>query len=254
MSILNEFIKINRNLCKRVEPYLPQAKINVHSLDSLYEVEVARYINSRPEQVVVDVGGGKSCSFAKCRDHAVKARIIAVDISEEEMKDNRDVDEKRVADITQDLPFDAEEVDLIVSRSVLEHLENLEAFVSNSKRALSKGGYFIHFFPSKFAPFALINQALPNKLSKELLNFLMPERKGILGFPAFYNNCYYSAIKGLLEKHDFEVIETRLSYYQSPYFSFLFPLFIVSALYEVLLYAFGVKNLCAYMLVVARKG
>src|SRR5947209_8158296 len=116
MSMLNKFVKVNRNLCKKAELYLPQAKPHIYRL---YEAEVARYMNSRPKQIVVDVGGGKSCPFAKRRDPAMKTKIVAVDISEEEVKDNRDVDEKRVADITRGLPFGAEEVDLIVSRSVL---------------------------------------------------------------------------------------------------------------------------------------
>lgn len=248
--MLNKFFKTNRNLSKKIEPYLPQAKT---SIDRLWEVEVARYMNSEPEQVVVDVGGGKTCHFAKHRDAAMKPKIIAVDISEEEIKHNRDVDERRVADITQRLPFSPGEADLVVSRSVLEHLKNVEGFVSNSGRTLRTGGYFIHLFPSKFAPFALINQALPKGLSQRLLYFFRPEKIGICGFPAFYNNCYYSAMKALLEKHDFKLVKTYLGYYQSPYFGFLFPLFIASAFYEALLYIFGVKNLGAYVLVVARK-
>ena len=251
MSTLRRFLNMNRNLCRRIEPYLPQAKINIFAL---YEMEVARRVNSGSEQIVVDVGGGKSCRFAGRKDPAMKPKIIAVDISEEEMKHNHYVDEKRVADITRGLPFGIEEVDLIVSTSVLEHLEDVEAFVSNTKENLRKGGYSIHLFPSKFAPFALINQALPKRLSRRLLYFLLPESKGICGFPAFYDNCYYSAIEALLQRHGFEIVKTHLGYYQSPYFGFFFPLFIASAFYEILVQSFGVKNLCAYVLVVARKG
>jgi ubiquinone/menaquinone biosynthesis C-methylase UbiE len=248
--VLNRFFATNQDLCSRVEHYLPQAKMNIFKL---YETVVAEYMNSRQNQIVVDIGGGKSCPFAKYREPNVKARIIAVDVSEEELKNNRDVDEKRVADVRQGLPFEYEEVDLIVSRSVLEHLESLDEFVADSNRVLKKGGYYIHLFPSKFAPFALINQILPKKLSRKLLYSILPESKGICGYPAYYNDCYYSAIKRLLERHRFEVVKMRLSYYQSQYFSFFIPLFLVSALYEALLQALEVKNLCAYILVVARK-
>ena len=123
----------------------------------MYETLIARYASLKAGQVVVDVGGGKSCPFAKRIDSAARARIVDVDISEEELKHNDDVDEKRIADITRGLPFEPWEADLIVSRSVLEHLKDLEAFVAGSKPALRKGGYFIHVFPCKFAPFALIN-------------------------------------------------------------------------------------------------
>ena len=92
--------------------YLPQAEADQ---GYMYERCVAHYMNSRVGQVVVDVGGGKSCPFAKYRDPAAKAKIIAVDVSEEELQYNSEVDEVRVADILEGLPFGAEEVDLLVS-------------------------------------------------------------------------------------------------------------------------------------------
>jgi hypothetical protein len=41
-----------------------------------------------------------------------------------------------VAKITQRFPFDAEEVDVLVSRWVLEHLENVESFIEGSENIL----------------------------------------------------------------------------------------------------------------------
>jgi ubiquinone/menaquinone biosynthesis C-methylase UbiE len=251
--MVRKFFAANRAICKKIAPYLPQTTFSYVDINELYEKVVAQYMNSRADQTVVDVGGGKSCAFAEYRDPTQKAKIIAVDISEEELKHNTEVDEKRVVDVVQGLPFDAEEVDLIVSHSVLEHLERTDEFVVNSKVTLKKGGYFIHLFPCKFAPFALINQALPHALSRKVVYFFKPETKGICGFPAFYNDCYYSGISKVLKEHDFEIVDVHLSYYQSPYFNFFAPLYLVNALYEALIYALGVKNLCAYLLIIARK-
>jgi len=248
--MLDRFFAINRNLCNKLEWYLPQARTKIFYL---YEKIIAEYMNSKPNQVIIDVGGGGKCHFAKYKDPNADIKIISVDVSYEEMKNNRDVDEKIVANIMNGLPFEDKEVDLVVSRSVLEHLENLENFITNSKRILKKGGYFIHLFPSKFSPFALVNQMLPKDLSRKLLYFLIPESRGISGFPAFYDKCYYSAIKLLLGKHGFEIIDIHFSYYQSRYFIFFLPLFLISALYEILLRTIKIKNLCAYILVVARK-
>jgi SAM-dependent methyltransferase len=247
--MLSAFFAANQKVADKVERYLPQAKTNIFEL---YVDVISGYLNTEPIQVVVDVGGGKSCPFAKHKD-PTKTKIIAVDLSEEELQYNRDVDEKRVADITKSLPFEMEEVDLIVSRSVLEHISDLENFVANSERVLRESGHFIHLFPSKFAPFALINQALPNSLARKILYFLRPDSKGILGFPAFYNRCYYSGIRRLVEEHNFEVVTIQLSYYQSSYFNFFLPLYLASALYEMVVRALGVKNLAAYVLLVARK-
>ena len=248
--MFNRFFKINRSLCKKIERYLPQARTNIFNL---YTELVVQYINSKCNQIIIDVGSGNKCSFAKFINPAVNAKIIAVDMSIEAMENNRDVDEKRVADITQNIPFENNEVDLIVSRSVLEHLKYLDNFIIESKRVLKRNGYCIHLLPSKFAPFAIINQILPKKLSKKLLYFFHPQLKGIAGFPAFYANCYYSSIKSLFEKHDFEIVDLKTNYYQSPYFNFLIPLFLISALYEILLQFIGAKNLSAYILIVAKK-
>jgi len=41
--------------------------------------------------------------------------------------------------------------DVIVSRAVIEHVQNLEEFVNSSKSILKQGGICIHYFPSKYS-------------------------------------------------------------------------------------------------------
>lgn len=246
--MLRKFFTANKKVCSLIGPYLPQAQTNIFAL---YDKTVAHYMNTKVEQIIVDAGGGKDCTFAKYRDANCGTRIIAVDTSAEELVHNDDVDEKRVGDLTARLPFDSAEVDLIVSRSVLEHLEDLESFISDSERVLKSGGYSIHLLPSRFAPFVLINRALPHTLSRKVLYFFNPESKG--GYPAFYDNCYHSGIRRLLAKYGFEIVDERFSYYQSPYFRFFVPFFLVSALYEMVIWVLGARDLAAYVLIVARK-
>lgn len=248
--MLKSFIDANRKLARLVEGFLPQARENIFAA---YEKSVAKYMNARDHQLVVDVGGGRSCPFASHRDSSMHTRLIAVDISEDELVENRDVDDRFVADITRNLPFRDGEVDLLVSRSVLEHLVDLNGFFTNANRVLRTGGYMIHLFPSRYAPFSLLNRMIPDRLSKMILHYLIPETKGIGGFHASYKECYYSAIESLLCGCGFEVVEIKLGYYQSPYFSFFSPLFLLSCMYELIVYATGSKNLCAYILVIARK-
>ena len=250
-AAVQRFFRANARVCGYVEGYLPQTK---PYLPDIYVETVARYMNSLSAGgIVVDVGGGKTCRFADRKAPGSSVKIIGVDVSEEELRDNRDVDEKLVADVVKDIPLSDEEADLVVSRSVLEHLTNVESFVRNAKRVLKSGGYHIHVFPSRFAPFSLINQALPKTVSKRLIHFVAPTSKGRLGFPAFYDHCYPSAMRRLLEKHHFELVETRVSYYQSDYFDFFVPLYLLSALYELGVYAVGAENLAATALIVARK-
>lgn len=222
-------------------------------MQRLYAEEVTRLMNERPGLVVVDVGGGKTCHFANRRDAALGTKIVAVDISAEELESNTDVDEKRVADVTRELPFVDGEADLIVSRSVIEHLPDTDAFFSHCARALKPGGWTVHVFPSKFSPHSLLNQALPRGLSKRLLHTLFPWSRGVLGFPAYYDGCYPSEIARRLAAHGFEVTDVRVDYYQSEYYSFVLPVYVASAAYELAIRALGLRNLAAAALVVAQK-
>jgi ubiquinone/menaquinone biosynthesis C-methylase UbiE len=248
---LQRFLHLNGKVSGLIEPRLPHFK--PYLLD-VYTRIVADYMNSQVDGgLIIDVGGGRWCSFAQYKDPGGNARIVAVDISEEELKLNHDVDEKIVADVVHDLPFSDGEVDMVVSRSVLEHLQDTEAFIRNTRRVLKPGGYVIHLFPLKFAPYAVINRFLPQRLSQKLIHFIKPGTEGQLGFPAFYDNCSISEISSLLNKYDFEIVELRVTYYQSYYFDFFVPLYLVSVVYELAIRALGAKSLAAAVLVVARR-
>lgn len=244
------FFAFNRKLCIRLAGFFPQARFKIFSL---YERVVGQYMNSQLDQIIVDVGGGKSCPFANYRDEHKNSKIIAFDVSLADLQENSAVDMRVVGDIISEIPFRHNSVDLAVSRSVLEHLTDLEGFIANSQQFMKDTGYMIHLFPSKFAFFAIINQLLPKKLSKKILYSFRPEARGIGGFPAIYDRCYYSAILTLLDRHDFELVDVWVSYYQSMYFSFFAPLFMVIGFYEMMLQFWGWKNLGAYVLVVARR-
>lgn len=248
--MLRRFLDANRRLSRLVEHRLPQAS---EDLFEHYEEVVGRYMNARPNQLVIDVGGGKSCPFARYRRAGSGTRIVAIDISADEIRENGDVDAACVANIMEELPFADGQAQMIVSRSVLEHLTDLERFIAASSRVLEPGGWFIHLMPSRYAPFATINRALPQPLSKRILYFLQPHVAGICGFPAFYDRTYASAITQLLERNGFDVADCRVSYYQSRYFDFFVPAYLLSAAYELAVRALHARDLAAYVLVVARR-
>lgn len=249
VRLLRAFIRLNRRACDKIEPFLPQCV----DLFSAYEAQVGQRMGLKAGQVVLDVGGGRECPFARYRNPARPVTILGLDVSPEQLIANRDVDGKIVASVMEGLPLRSDAVDLITSRSVLEHIGDMELFVRESGRVLKDDGWFIHESTSKFAPFALINQLLPDRISKRVIDFLMPEKVGICGFPAVYDRCYYSAFDKLLRANRLVLVYANLSYYQSRYWDFLFPMFILSSLYELVVRWLDARNLCAYMLIVARK-
>jgi ubiquinone/menaquinone biosynthesis C-methylase UbiE len=245
------FLRANKRAADAVEARLPHAKTNLHDE---YAHAVAQYMNSLPRgAVVVDVGGGKKCAFARYRNPTSGVRLVAVDISAEELAYNVDVDEKLVADVTERLPFGDHEVDMLVSSSVIEHLRNSEAFVRESARVLKPRGLFVHVLPNKFAPFSVANQLIPQRIAQRLLRVLVPGSEGVLGFPAFYDRTYPAAFRQLVARCGLNVRELRVAYYQAYYFDFFIPLYIINVAYELVVSSLRLENLAANMLIVAQK-
>src|SRR5208337_4821587 len=118
----NAFIAVNRGACRRLEAFLPQAKTSIFDQ---YIGVVADIVNGKLRNpIIVDVGGGRQCPFEHVVNRVGNTTNIAVAISEDEIKQNNDVTGTSVADIAVGLPFASRTVDLITSRSVLEHIED----------------------------------------------------------------------------------------------------------------------------------
>jgi ubiquinone/menaquinone biosynthesis C-methylase UbiE len=247
-SFLHSFVETNRWLCARVGTHLPQAETRIFAA---YEETVSHYVNRKPNQIVVDVGGGARCGFA--RRCISSARIIAADLSPAELAHNRDASERVACDASRSMPFADASVDMVVSHCVIEHLKDVEGFLSETRRVLKPEGLSIHLFPAKHAPFSLINRLLPHRWSRALLFRLQPSQKSVGGFRAYYQYCSPRPFERLLRKHGFESQQTALSYFQSDYFNFFVPLFLASSAFELAAWAFDLRPLCAFVLSVAHK-
>ena len=170
-----------------------------------------------------------------------------------ELEHNRQVDDRRVADVTEHLPFEDGEVGLVASRTVMEHLLDVDAFIGHSARVLASGGYAVHLIPGRYSMFAIAGRLIPFSVAKRILHFLRPEMKGIMEFPPYYDRCNPRALRTALERHGFADIEMQVSYSQSDYFDALLPAFLACGLYERIVSWLNLRELAAYSLVVARK-
>jgi SAM-dependent methyltransferase len=254
-ACLERFFAANRRLSTAVEARLPNLfKRHPHTL---YKFEVAELINRRPGQVVVDVGGGKDCPFFPYVNEPHMQLIIGLDYSEEQLRENRNLNQKIVADAAaHGFPLRDGSADVVVSRSVVEHIRDNKAFFENCAHVLRPGGAMIHIFPGRFAPFALLNQLLPNWLARRVSGYLLPPEwveEGNYGFPAFYNRCNFSAVQELLDRNGFINVKYSLSFYQSIYFEFFFPLFCVVLAYDLMAWGLGIRNLASTIMVMAER-
>lgn len=249
MSIINRFAARNRAICERLAGILPHTRVNIFNA---YNDLVVGLLQDPQIHLVADMGAGNYTPWAHRRPQDRHLQLIGVDVSEEAMERNVVVDKKVVANITGKLPFEGGEVDLITSRSVLEHLEDVEAFVAEANRVIRDGGHTIHLFTGKFAWFALVNRLLNNRVAKRVLYLLHPDSRDKGGFPTHYDHCYHSAIRSVFQRNGFEIIDIRLAY-GTNYAYFFVPLFLLVSLYEMALQASRLKNLAATLVVVARK-
>ncbi len=250
-GVLRSFILANRKLSDKFAPLFPQAR---HDLHVEWRETVGRFAREVPQGgLIADAGGGKACAFKANLPSEQELRVVAVDISEDELKRNRDVSEWRVADISKRLPFDEGEVDMLVTRSVVEHLEDPAGFVREAFRVLKPGATTIHLIPGKFGLVSIVNQLLPKRLGRKLVHLVVPGSDDSLGFPAYYRRTYPSAFATLLTDQGFEVEELRVSYSQGYYFSSFVPAYILVSAFELVLQGLRGRDLAALFLVVARK-
>jgi SAM-dependent methyltransferase len=249
--MLRGFIDRNKALCTWIEERLPTAF--TRSLLYRHELAVAETMNRRPGVVVVDIGGGRSAPFARHRRDPQAALIVGIDILPAQLAENRSIDLRIAADASRSLPLRDASVDVIATRSVLEHLSASGTIFAEIHRVLRPGGFCLHVFPTGYAPFALINRLLPNTLSRRLLHGLFPEWASECGFPAYYSDCHFPEIVRRHAAAGFSIARIEFRYYQSIYFKFFVPFYLISLLYDLALYALDVRRLACQILIVGRK-
>jgi SAM-dependent methyltransferase len=250
-QLLQRFFALNRRLVRSLEYRMPAGFVcNLHLL---HDQLVADLLSSAQGQMVLDIGAGTRTPFVRHVDPALGNRVVALDILADDLELNADTALKIVADCRRGMPVRTAAVDMVVTRSFLEHLADTEAFIAECARVIRPEGCFVGVFPCRYAPFALINRILPNRVANMLLRWFQPDRAGDLGFPAFYDRLYYDGIERILAKHGFAMELVALRYYQSTYFDFFVPLYLPFVLYDLAVFALGRKNLCCQMFIIARR-
>lgn len=219
-----------------------------------FERTVRQALQEVPDDgTFVDLGGGRSCVYAAAvpRDRGVQ--LVAVDISAEELAHNTFADETRVANVAERLPFDEGEVDLLVSRVVLEHVDGVPAAIREIHRVLKPGGRTIHFVPGRFATFAVAARMLPFKPLLRLLHFVAPSSIGVVEFDVHYDHTDPVALERLFREAGFRDVTVTWTAAQADYFKSFLPAFVAAVVYQTIVRIFGLRRLAAYVMVDARR-
>ena len=241
------FFELNRRICERLAGWLPHTRVNAFGV---YELTVVRQLRAYDGAIAVDVGAGTVCTYAHYKPPGTV--IVALDIAAEPLRANTDVDVRVVGDASYRLPLSDDSVDILTTRSVLEHLGDVDRFVAESSRVLRPDGVAIHLFSCRGSWFARISRALGEAQVRRLLYSVHPQSRQAGGFAALYERCTVDDMSSVHRAHGLEVIHARV-FYGTNYAYFFIPAFILVSLYELTLQAFNLRNLASTVVLAAKK-
>ena len=201
---------------------------------------------------IYDVGGGKQPYLSPQRKQELNATVFGLDISAKELEAAQDgaYDKRIVADVCH--YTGASDADLVICQSLFEHVADTQSAIRGMASCLTHGGMLVAFIPCRNAPFARLNLVLPETLKRRLLFALYPEARHAQGFVAYYDRCVPNAVRTMLENEGFEIIELK-PYWQSAYFSFLFPLHALWRFWTLLIFKLRATEYCETFSLAARK-
>jgi SAM-dependent methyltransferase len=194
--------------------------------DSLYRDLIAKYL--RRGELVLEAGCGRYMTF--CKEFSGMARVVGVDLESALETDNREAPFGVRADLGR-LPFPAACFDLVISRSVVEHLAEPAQVFHEFFRVLRPGGRVVMITPNKYDYVSLIAAASPYRLHRLLVSkiFEVPEHDV---FPTFYRANTLSSIRDAMNSAGFAEKELGTINHYPAYLMFSPVLFRLGVLYE----------------------
>jgi SAM-dependent methyltransferase len=247
-AVINANVQWSRATERRLR--LPTDK----TLWQRFEREAAGLIKALPDgATVLDLGGGRRCVYAGSVEPPGRVKLVAVDISAEELAMNDNVSEKRVADVALGLPMPDGSVDLILSRALLEHVHGVPAAIQHMARVLKPDGVALHLVPCRYSLFGLAARLLPFGPLVRLVHVVMPWTRGNVEFPVVYDHCYPQALEKEFRAAGFSRVESWITWAQPGYFEAVYPAFLLQALYEWAVRHLRLRRLAAYTVVRATR-
>ncbi|MFK7941505.1 MAG: trans-aconitate 2-methyltransferase [Paracoccaceae bacterium] len=244
--MISKFINYNRKASRyltRVFPWLFQSK---RQEGTEFTDMIAHSIADRAPKLILEAGGVDRPLLTKSPDY----RYVGLDI-DERLSCYEKYDEFLVQSIEEPIPL--ENVDLIVSITLLEHVPDNSRSFQSMYDALSDKGIMHHYIPSGYHPYSLALKLVGPKLQRMLIRKLRPEAEEITGYPTFFSHCSPGQIDRLLGQIGYQWVEIKPYYRATEYFSFFVPLYVLIAAFEKAAETFGWRMFCCGMLVTAQK-
>jgi SAM-dependent methyltransferase len=160
----------------------------------------------QPSFTVLDIGCGRgeyvSDPVPLRRDLRVLrgkvAKVLGLDV-DQNAQSNPFVDECRIMKGTA-WPVESNAVDLILCDQVLEHIEDIPSFFSETHRVLKNKGFICIRTPNRWGYIACISRLVPNRFHSKFIARIGGKRKQEDIFPVHYHCNSIPKIKTMFKK------------------------------------------------------
>jgi len=187
----------DRDKCQRLfDKYYAGAKFH----DTRYRDLIPKYL--RPGERVLDAGCGRYLKFS--RELSDSAQVVGIDLESTLDTANRQFPFGIRGDLAA-LPFPDATFDMVISRSVVEHLSDPRRVFREFNRVLRPGGRVVIITPNKYDYVSLIAAVTPYRLHRALVSWIFRVPADDV-FPTLHRANTISALRkalssaGLLEK------------------------------------------------------
>src|SRR5215475_7447757 len=217
------FTQKDREKCERIyRKYYSGRKFH----DSLYRDRIRKYLT--PGARVLDAGCGRYLRFSK--ELSDTATVIGIDLDSVLETNNAAAPYGVRGDIGR-LPFPSRHFDMVISRSVVEHLEDPSKVFREFARVLKPGGRVVVITPNKYDYVSVIAALTPYRVHRWLVSriFQVPEDDV---FPTLYRANTMSAIRKAFAEAGFVPKELEAINHYPAYLMFSPVLFRLGILYE----------------------
>jgi SAM-dependent methyltransferase len=213
----------------------------------LFEQIVSQYV--KPTDALLDAGCGRKAPVLRKFDGRAR-ELIGIDLVDFDPSIsgvtllNRDL---------ADTQLPAESVDLIMSRSVMEHISAPVATYLEMSRILRPGGHFVFLTANMWDYSAVVAKLIPNRFHPWIVARTQGRKEEDV-FPVQYKTNTRRAVLRLARRTGFEVLSFNYLGQYPAYFMFNGFLFLLATGYEKLIDQFTALHfLKGWILVVLRK-